>query len=121
MSENAIRTPETEPVAPSPAQQVRSDWRALMSQLSYKAVINNITFLSFIALLCVVYISSSHRAVSLQRQISRSSDTLDELRWQYWAAKSKLIGAKKEDVIMRTADSIGLKPSILPAYKISSQ
>lgn len=105
----------------SPAQRVRGDWRTLVEKLSYKAIVNNIPYFGFLALLCVVYISNSHRAIEIQREINKQNKELKELRWRYMDAKSQLMQVKTETQVIKNAEAIGLKPSLLPAYKISSK
>lgn len=103
----------------SPAQQVRNDWRVLMGRMSYKAIIENIPYLAFLALLCVLYISNNHKSVEVQREISRNTKTLEELHWKYGDVKAGLMRVKTETEIMKNAKEIGLEPAILPAYRIS--
>jgi cell division protein FtsL len=111
----------SQPEVLTPAQRVRSDWRSLVEKVSYKAIVNNIPFLAFIALLCVLYISNSHRAIEMQREINAQNKTLKELRWKYMDTKSQLMYVKTETQVIKNAENIGLKPSLLPAYKIESE
>lgn len=104
----------------TPAQRVRSDWRSLVEKASYKAIVNNIPFLAFIALLCVLYISNSHRAIDMQRELNAQNKILKELRWKYMDAKSQLMFVKTETQVIKNAEKIGLKPSLMPAYKINA-
>src|SRR5580698_2284159 len=104
----------------TPAQRVRSDWRSLVEKVSYKAIVNNIPFLAFIALLCVLYISNSHRALEMQRELNAQNKILKELRWKYMDTKSQLMYVKTETQVIKNAENIGLKPSLLPAYKITA-
>jgi len=103
----------------TPAERVRSDWRSLVEKVSYKAIVNNIPFLAFIALLCVLYISNSHRAIEMQREMNAQNKILKELRWKYMDTKSHLMYVKTETQVIKSAEKIGLKPSLLPAYKIT--
>jgi len=103
----------------TPAQRVRNDWRSLVEKVSYKAIVNNIPFLAFIVLLCVLYISNSHRAIEIQRQINAQNKALKELRWKYMDMKSQLLTVKTETQVTMNAGKIGLKPSLMPAYKIT--
>ena len=108
----------SQPEVLTPAQRVRSDWRSLVEKVSYKAIVNNIPFLAFIALLCVLYISNSHRAIEMQRELNAQHKVLKELRWKYMDTKSQLMYVKTETQVIKNAENIGLKPSLLPAYKI---
>jgi len=102
----------------TPAQRVRSDWRSLVEKVSYKAIVNNIPYLAFIVLLCVIYISNNHRALEMQRELNAKHKTLKELRWKYMDTKSQLMFVKTETQVIKRAEGVGLKPSLLPAYKI---
>ena len=102
----------------SPAQRVRNDWRALMEKLSYKAIVTNIPFLGFLAMLCVFYITNSRRATEMQREMTNQTKTLKELKWKYLDVQSQLMHAKTETKIIKTAEDMGLKPSLIPAYKV---
>lgn len=102
----------------TPAQRVKNDWRSLVEKVSYKAIVNNIPYLAFVALLCVLYISNSHRAIEMQREINEQNKVLKELRWKYMDAKSHLMYVKTESQVIKNAGNIGLKPSLMPAYKV---
>ncbi|MBA3828009.1 MAG: hypothetical protein H0X33_03650 [Taibaiella sp.] len=104
----------------TPAQQVKSDWKALVDKISYKAIVNNIPFLAFIVLLCVLYITNNHRAIEMQREINAEKKTLKELRWKYMDIKSQLMYTKMETQVIRNAANIGLKPLVLPAYRVGT-
>jgi len=103
----------------TPAQRVRNDWRSFVEKVSYKAIVNNIPYFAFVALLCVLYISNSHRAVEMQRELNEQNKILKELRWKYMDVKSQLMYVKTETQVMKNAEHIGLKPSLMPAYKVN--
>lgn len=105
----------------TPAQRVRNDWRSLAEKVSYKAIVNNIPYLAFVALLCVLYISNSHRALEMQQQLNTQHKALQELRWKYMDAKTQLMYVKAETQVIKSAEIIGLKPSLMPAYKINGK
>jgi cell division protein FtsL len=102
----------------TPAQRVKSDWRSLVEKVSYKAIVNNIPFLAYVVLLCMLYISNSHRAIELQRAINTRTDSLKEMRWKYLDTKSQLVSVKSEKMVIKKAENIGLTPSMWPAYKV---
>jgi len=102
----------------TPVQRVRSDWKALLEKLSYKAIVSNVPFLAFVALLCVLYISANKRAVDTQRELNRLNDTLKELRWEYMDTKSQMMYAQMETEVIKNAAKINLKPMLMPAFKI---
>ena len=105
--------------AMTPAQRVRSDWRSIVEKVSYKAVLSNIPFVLFVVALCVLYIGHSHRAIEIQRQINAQNKILKELRWRHMDVKSQLMYVKTETQVIKSAGALGLKPSLMPAYKIS--
>jgi Bacteriodetes cell division protein (FtsL-like) len=104
----------------TPVQQVRNDWKALLEKVSYKAIVSNIPYLAFVSLLCVLYISNNHRAIEMQRELNAQNKTLKELRWKYMDIKSQLMYTKMETQVIRSAVVIGLKPLMLPAYKVEA-
>jgi cell division protein FtsL len=108
----------SQPEVLTPAQRVRNDWRSLVEKVSYKAIVNNIPYLAFVVLLCVLYISNSHRAIEMQRELNTQHKVLKELRWKYMDTKSQLMYVKTETQVIKNAENIGLKPSLMPAYKI---
>lgn len=111
IQEEAERNPQPE--------RVRNDWKDIVDKFSYKGIVSNIPFLAFIVLLCVLYISNDQRTIQTQRVLNEKHEELKELRWKYMDIKSQLMGAGMEPVVIRSAANIGLKPLMLPAYKIS--
>ena len=110
--EGNIQAPDT------PVQRVRSDWKALLDKVSYSAIVSNVPYLSFVVVLCVVYIGANKRAVDTQRELNRLNDTLKELRWEYMDAKSQMMNAQMEIEIIKNGADIGLKPMLTPAFRI---
>ena len=105
----------------SPAQRVRSDWKSVAEKVSYRAIVNNIPFLAFIVLLCVLYISNSQRAIDMQRELNARNKELKELRWKYMDVKSQLMYVKTETQVKKNAEKLVFKPAILPAYYVISK
>lgn len=102
----------------NPNERIRNDWKALIDKVSYRGIVNNIPFLAFLALICVLYINNSQRAVSMQREINTQNKKLKELRWKYMDIKSQLMNAGMESEMIRSAAGLGLKPLALPPYTI---
>ena len=102
----------------TPVQRVKSDWKALVEKVSYKAIVNNIPFLAFIALLCVLYINNSQRAVEMQRELNKQNKILKELRWKYMDVSTQLMYTRMETEVIRKASALGLNPMELPAYSV---
>ncbi len=104
----------------TPAERVRSDWRSLVEKMSYTAIVSNIPFLTFLALLGVLYIGNSRHAIDMQKELNARREVLKELRWKYQYAKSNLRNEKSESKVLENASKIGLMPSLMPSYKIKS-
>lgn len=105
-------------IPPAPTERVRSDWRAFLDKLSYKGIVNNVPFLAFLMLLAVLYITNNQRTIETQRELNKQNLVLKELRWKYMDIKSQLMNAGMETEIIRNSSVIGMKPMLLPAYKI---
>ncbi len=102
----------------TPVQHIRADLRALRAKLSYSAILANIPYVVFLALLAVIYIANGHRAVEMQRELSKQQKQLKELRWQYMDAKTRLMNITMESKVIVSGSALGLKPLTLPAYSI---
>lgn len=111
---NNTSTQET----PEQEQRVRSDWKTLLDKVSYSAIVSNVPYLTFVVVLCIIYISNNKRAVETQRELNSLTDTLKELRWEYLDAKSQMMYAQMEIEVIRNAADIGLKPMLRPAFRI---
>lgn len=101
-------------------QRVRNDWKTLVEKISYKAIVNNVPFLAFIALLCVLYINNSQQSIDMQRELNKENKTLKELRWKYMDVKTQLMYTRMETEVIKRASTIAMKPLVLPAYSIIS-
>ena len=102
----------------TPAQNVSSDWKALVDKVSYRGIVNTVPDMAFLVLLCVLYITNNQRTIETQRVLNRKNDQLKELRWKYMDIKSQIMNAGMETQVIRNAAAQGLKPIMLPAYKI---
>jgi preprotein translocase subunit SecY len=102
----------------TPVQRIRADIRALRDRLSYTKILTSIPYIAFCALLAVVYIANSHRAVEMQRELNKQQQVLKELRWRFMDTKTRLMNAGMESEIIRAGVPNGLKPLTLPAYSI---
>lgn len=104
--------------ARTPVQRIRGDIRALRDRLSYTKLLTNIPYVAFVALLVVIYIANSHRAVEMQRDLNKQQQVLKELRWRYMDTKTRFMNAAMESNVIQSGAPMGLKPLSLPAYSI---
>lgn len=102
----------------TPAQRIRADIRALRDRLSYTKLLTNIPYVAFLALLVVIYIANSHRAVEMQRELNKQQQVLKEMRWRFMDTKTRFMNAAMESNVIQNGASLGLKPLSLPAYSI---
>lgn len=102
----------------TPVQRVRNDWKTLVEKISYSAIVSNVPYLAFVALLLILYINNSQRAVEMQSELNRQNRILKELRWKYMDIKTQLMYTRMETQVIRNASVLGLKPLMLPAYTI---
>lgn len=100
--------------------RVRNDWKALLGRVSYRAIVNNVPYMAFVALLCVLYINNTNNAVETQRELNRKNLELKELRWKYMDINSQLMNVRVETEVIKNASNMGLKPLMLPAYTIAT-
>jgi cell division protein FtsL len=121
MSNEETHIEQEVPAAEVQTQKPKGDWRSVVEKMSYKAIVNNIPFLAFLVLLCVWYISNSQQAIDAQREIAAKNKELKELRWKYMDVQAQLMYVKTETQVMKNAEKLGLKPSLLPAYKIKGK
>ena len=111
------KVPEVESL--SLFQRMRQDWRAFRKKISYKKMLGAIPYISFLALLAVIYIANNHHAVEVQRELNKRQKELKQLRWRDMDTKTRLMNAGMETKIIQSAQPLGLEPLTLPAYSIS--
>lgn len=102
-------------------QQASSGWRLLVDRFSYKALVGNVPYLAFLAILCVYYISTNKKAVEVQRELNSKNEVLKELRWEYMDVKSQMMFAQMETEVMKNAADIGLMPMTLPPFEVTEE
>jgi hypothetical protein len=95
------------------------DWRSVVDRISYKGIVKNVPYLAFIILLGVFYIANSNTAIETQRELDKQKVLLKELNWRNMDAQSKLMNAGMEAEVIRKGAVIGMKPLMMPAYKIT--
>lgn len=93
-------------------------WRELADRISYKGIVNNMPYLLFLAILCILYITNTNRAISLTRSINTKNKELKELRWRYMDIQSRLMFQTSETQLIPKAKAIGLMPLDKPAFEI---
>ena len=77
--------------------------------LNYHAVVKQVPFFLFLTLLAVIYIYNGHYADKTIRNINRTAKEVQELKYDYIAAKSKVMFQSKQSKLVKVVAPIGLK------------
>lgn len=72
----------------------------------------------FVMALSLIYISNTHYAEKTVRRISAMQAEVEDLRADYTTLKADLMFASKQSEVARKVNSMGLKESIRPPYKV---
>jgi len=81
-------------------------WKRL---LNYKAIVKQIPFFLFLALLAVIYIYNGHMADKTIREISKTSVELKELQYEFKSVKGDVLHRSKQSELMEAVQPLGLK------------
>jgi Bacteriodetes cell division protein (FtsL-like) len=96
------------------AKSRRPRWQP--SQMGYRWVVRNISFLLFLAALAVVYIYNGHYADKLSRDLNRTNKELKELQYEYKTLKSEVMFRSKQSELARAVEPFGLKELTRPPF-----
>ena len=77
--------------------------------LNYQAVVKQIPFFLFLALLAVIYIYNGHNADKLARDITRTTKELKELQYEYKTVKGDVLFRSKQSTLITAVAPLGLK------------
>jgi Bacteriodetes cell division protein (FtsL-like) len=92
----------------------RSRWQP--SQMGYRWVVRNVSFLLFLASLAVIYIYNGHYADKISRDLNRTNKELKELQYEYKTLKSEVMFRSKESELARAVEPFGLKELTSPPF-----
>ncbi|MDR0792319.1 MAG: hypothetical protein LBE82_03350 [Chitinophagaceae bacterium] len=103
-------------------QNIDKRWEmpSIKKALSYKWITQNIAFFLFVAFLAVLYIANGHKADKTVRDISKTTQEIKELEFEYKTLKSELIYKSRETELVKSVESLGLKVQETPAVRIKS-
>jgi hypothetical protein len=87
-------------------KQVRYVWK---KWLNYQAIVRQVPFFVFLALLAVVYIYNGHYADKTIRDISKTSKELKELQYEYKSVKGDVLFRSKQSELIEAVKPLGLK------------
>ncbi len=77
--------------------------------LNYQAVVKQVPFFLFLALLAVIYIYNGHTADKTIRSINRTGKEVKELQYEYIDKKSKVMGRSRQSEVVKAVEPLGLK------------
>src|SRR3954463_14568497 len=89
---------ERDPGLKTTVPLVRRGWKRF---LNYQAVVKQVPFFLFLALLAVIYIYNGHYADKTIRSINRTSREVKELQYEYIDLKSKVMGQSKQSELVK--------------------
>lgn len=77
--------------------------------MNYQAIVRQIPFFVFLAVLAVVYIYNGHYADKTIREINRTSKELKELEYEYKSVKGDVLFRSKQSELIEAVKPLGLK------------
>ena len=86
-------------------------WKRL---LNYKAIVKQTPFFLFLALLAVVYIYNGHLADKTIRDISKTSNELKELQYEYKSVRGDVLDRSRQSELIEAVQPLGLKELTTP-------
>src|SRR5687768_16338319 len=81
-------------------------WKRL---LNYRAIVRQIPFFLFLALLAVIYIYNGHLADKTIREINKTSNELKELQYEFKSVKGDVLDRSKQSELIEAVQPLGLK------------
>ncbi|MBO9730483.1 MAG: hypothetical protein J7623_17715 [Chitinophaga sp.] len=93
----------------------RKEWRL---RINYRALVQNMPFIGFLAVLALIYIANSHLAEKKIRRINKLGKEIKELKWEYINVKSELMFRSKMSEVSKSVEPLGLKQLSSPPQKI---
>ena len=104
---SGTRTPGTKAAA-------RTRWQP--SQMGYRWVVRNVSFLLFLTALAVIYIYNGHYADKISRDLNKTNKELKELQYEYKTLKSEVMFRSKESELAKAVEPFGLQELTRPPF-----
>ncbi len=93
----------------------------LKKLLGYKWILSNFPFFLFLAALAIVYIYNGHYADKTLREITRVSNEIKELQYEYKTLKSDVMFRSKQSELAKAVEPLGLKELTTPPVVLSAE
>ena len=88
------------------------------SLISSDTLINNLSFILFVAFLALMYIWNNHHALRSINTINQNEKQLKQLKWEYIYSKSDLEFKSKQSEVAKMLETTGIKELKNPPTKI---
>ena len=82
--------------------------------LNYSAVVKQIPFFLFLAVLAVIYIYNGHLADRRAREIAKTTRELKELQFEYKDVKGDVLELSTQGQLIKIVEPLGLKELVAP-------
>ena len=86
------------------------NWRGW---LNYHALVKQVPFFLFLALLAVIYIYNGHYADKLMRNINTTDKQVKELQYEYKTVKSEVMFRSQQSELAKAVQPLGLKELVV--------
>ncbi|MCX6247734.1 MAG: FtsL-like putative cell division protein [Bacteroidetes bacterium] len=86
--------------------------------LSKSAVLDNLPFLVFLAILALLYIGNTYYSEKTFKEIEKTKNELKELRYRSITAKARMLDVGKQTEIAKKVEQLGIKGTTTPPFKI---
>ncbi|HEX6333093.1 MAG TPA: FtsL-like putative cell division protein [Flavisolibacter sp.] len=87
-------------------RELRFSWKRF---LNYQAIVRQVPFFLFLAMMAVVYIYNGHYADKTIRDINKTSRQLKELQYEYKSVKGEALFRSKQSELIKAVEPLGLK------------
>lgn len=77
--------------------------------LNYRAIVKQVPFFLFLALLAVIYIYNGHMADKMIRKANKTSTELKELQYEFKSVKGDALRRSKQSELIQAVEPLGLK------------
>lgn len=77
--------------------------------LNYQAIVRQIPFFLFLALLAVFYIYNGHHSDKMIRNINKTANEVKELKYEFKSVKSEVMFRSKQSELIKAVEPFGLK------------
>lgn len=85
---------------------VKTGWK---KWLNYHAIVKQVPFFLFLALLAVIYIYNGHYADKMTRNINATDKEVKELEYEYKTVKSEVMFRSQQSELAKAVAPLGLK------------